>query len=269
MAKLNLDTLEMSSETAVSEHWKSYHNDIVLRCNTQDQKEAYIYILVEHQSTPDVFLPIRMLHYKLNTLHKLMDQYKEVQKLPNIIGLVIYNGKEVYPYAMDIYSCFEDPKLAKTDITQPMLMVDLAHLQEQETLSGHDGVMKLLLKISRERDFITKPQKHMRDYPLIFVNLSEQQAKIVYEYTLFVGKGTPKNAEDMKKIMKAVYGQDRSEKIFTLMDYYQEEAKKQGMLKGKLEGIKQTIALLEKQKVDPSLIEALKKDLQKIMTEKA
>lgn len=46
--QLNLSTISATSETAVDERWKSFHNDIVFNCKTKQGKDTYIYMLVEH-----------------------------------------------------------------------------------------------------------------------------------------------------------------------------------------------------------------------------
>ena len=58
LVKLDLPTLQSASETAVSGKWKEFRNDIVFHCKTKEQKNTYI--LVEHQSTPDRLMPLRM-----------------------------------------------------------------------------------------------------------------------------------------------------------------------------------------------------------------
>ena len=86
LENLELSTLKASSETFVSDKSKKYHNDIVFHCKTKEDKDAYIYLLIEHQSTPDPFMPVRMLRYKLNVLAKYLDAKKQPEKLPNIIN---------------------------------------------------------------------------------------------------------------------------------------------------------------------------------------
>lgn len=237
--KLNLSTIVATSETAVDENWKQFHNDIVFSCKTKDNKDTYIYTLIEHQSTPDVFMPVRVLRYKINVIGKYLDAKKQPKKIPNIISLVIYNGIKEYPYAKDIFSCFENSNLAKQDITEPMVLLDLADTSEETILrqGGADTVLKLLLKWGRERDFVNKLQSSMNKNPDFFISLSLQQAGYMFEYVMLVGKGNSKNAEMMRTAIQQVYGKSKSEKIFTLADYYKEEAKKEGILEGMQKGV--------------------------------
>ena len=236
--ELDFGTLESSSETSVSERWKKYHNDIVFHCRTKTKKDTYIYLLLEHQSTPDVLMPIRLLRYKLNVLSKYLDAKSPPKELPNILSLVMYHGEKVYPYATDVFSCFKDKKLAEEDLLAPMNMIDLTAMSEEALLryGGADALLKLLLKFSREKDFIGKMCDLMESSPGIFIYLSVKQASFVLEYMLHLGKGTTKNAEVMKTAINKIYGQEKAKKVFTLADYFREEAKQEGIKLGEERG---------------------------------
>ena len=86
---LDLLTIVPCSETAVSDEWKKYHSDVVFRCKKRHKEDEYMYILVEHQSVPDRFMPIRVLRYELNVLGKYLDAKKRPKKLPNIVTIVL------------------------------------------------------------------------------------------------------------------------------------------------------------------------------------
>lgn len=224
LENLDLSTLETSSATAVSDEWKKYHNDIVFHCKTKDKKDTYIYTLIEHQSTPDRFMPIRMRRYELNVLAKHLDGKKQPEKLPNVISLVIYHGKRKYPYAKDTFSCFQDKELAFRSIVAPMNLVDLADIPEDsfKECEGADTVLKILLRYGRDRDFIQKIVNFMRLNPIIFVDLSGKQVGVMYEYTMLVGQGTRENEKAMKQAIRNTYGAARAEKFFSLADYFRQ-----------------------------------------------
>ncbi len=184
-------------------------------------------------------MPVRLLRYKINVLGKYLDMKEKPEELPNIVSLVVYNGAKEYPYAKDIFSCFENEELAKQDITQPMALLDLADTPEDVIIKqgGKDMILKLLLKWGKERDFINKLHDFMGKNPELFLSLSVQQAGYVYEYAIFVGKGTKKNAEIMETAIQKIYGESNAKKIFTLADYYSERAREQGKKEGIQEGI--------------------------------
>ena len=243
LENLDLATLQASSETAVSDKWKKYHNDIVFHCKTKSNEEAYIYLLVEHQSTPDPFMPVRILRYKLNVLAKYLDAKKQPKKLPNVVSLVIYHGEKKYPYAKDVFSCFEDRELAFKDIVEAMNLVDLTDAPDGffEYYGGADAVLKILLRYGNERDFVDKVANLMEVNPAVFINLSDKQVEVFYEYTMFVGKGNQKSEKKMKESIQSTYGEERAEKFFSLADYYKQEGEEKGKKGRNLEIAKQMI----------------------------
>ncbi len=242
--KLGLSKLRATSETAINERWKEFHNDIVFHCHTRQGDDAYIYALIEHQATPDAFMPLRLLRYKLNIIGKYLDSKKRPNKLPNIVALVIYHGEGRYPYAKDIFSCFQNPALARQDIAEPMNLLDLTSLPAAAItrMGGADAVLKLLLKFGRDRDFIEKIQHMMHTQPDLFLSLSHAQAGLMFEYALFVGSGNAENAKTMKQAIQQTYGQAKAGKIFSLADYYTSEGFQKGIQKGKIEMAKQMLA---------------------------
>ena len=62
----------------------------------------------------------------------------------------------------------------------------------------------------------------------LFVSLSIEQARFVFEYVLHLGKGKPENAESMKTAMNQVYGETKTQEVYSLMDYFRDEARSEG-----------------------------------------
>src|SRR5688572_1474284 len=95
------ESLQLTNRSLVTEELKQYHSDVVYKC-TVDNEQAYVYVLVEHQSTPDALLSFRMLEY---TVLLMRQHVKEGhKKLPIVLNLCIYASKEgPYPYSLDIF----------------------------------------------------------------------------------------------------------------------------------------------------------------------
>ena len=62
--KCNLDKLAIVSGSYVEDDLKAHASDIVYKLNLKDNTGcAYVYALIEHQSTPDRLMPFRILRY--------------------------------------------------------------------------------------------------------------------------------------------------------------------------------------------------------------
>ena len=64
--------------------------------------EAYFYLLIEHQSTPDELMPFRILKYICNIIDHHLKVTKE-KRLPLVYPIVIYHAEQSpYPFSTHI-----------------------------------------------------------------------------------------------------------------------------------------------------------------------
>ena len=151
--RVDWESLQLTNKSFVSEELQQFHSDIIYKC-TIDKSQGYIYHLVEHQSSPDEWLPLRMLEYNVLLMRQHIEEGNK--KLPIIINTCIYAGKKSpYPYSNDIYDCFEDVELAKERMFKPFHLTDLTILSQEELLKeGSAGLVKVLLKQGIKRDYL-------------------------------------------------------------------------------------------------------------------
>ena len=75
-------------------------------------------------------MPLRLLKYSISGieahLKKERQSNKSVEDLPLFYPLLLYNGKQKYPYSMDLFELFQDPNLARQIFLQPFQLVDLS-----------------------------------------------------------------------------------------------------------------------------------------------
>ncbi len=165
--RIRWHTLKLSNKSYTDHKLAQLHNGIVYNCQI-DNKNAYIYILIEQQSTPDPLLPFRFLQYNvaLLTEHLAQRQKKDKKRpLPVIINLCIYSGQKTpYPHSLHIYDCFKDPELARAELFKPLALTDLGQMNEEELKrNGTADLMLLLLKQSRQRTFLKWIKEHVEE----------------------------------------------------------------------------------------------------------
>ncbi len=90
--KIKPEDLLLIDKSFISRHLKKREADLLYQVKNQEQ-EAYIYILMEFQSTPDKAIPVRMLNYITMFYDSLLKKSK-AGKLPPILPLLIYNGSK-------------------------------------------------------------------------------------------------------------------------------------------------------------------------------
>jgi len=71
--------------------------------------EAYIYLLLEHQSSPDPFMAFRVLQYTVQAIDQHLRQHKTT-KIPLVYPLVVYHGKRPFRHSNDINDLVDAPR---------------------------------------------------------------------------------------------------------------------------------------------------------------
>ena len=99
---------------------------------TNDGRDGYIYTLIEHQSSPDKFIPLRMMRYIL----AVMEQHVEKHKCaPVVIPVLFYHGAvRPYPYPLNWVDCLDDPEYGREIYgeSKPFSLVDVSTLDDDE-----------------------------------------------------------------------------------------------------------------------------------------
>ena len=151
--RIDWESVSLTNKSFVSQELEQFHSDVIYKC-TLDNKQAYIYNLIEHQSTPDELLPFRILGYNVQLMEQHLSEGNK--KLPIIINVCIYAGQESpYPYSNDIFDHFELPDLAREKMFKPIDLVDLTVLSQEELLKDEAaGLVKVLLKQGIQRDYL-------------------------------------------------------------------------------------------------------------------
>jgi len=87
-ARMQLDTLEQQKGTFISQEYRTHRTDVLYRVQV-DNKDAYLYLLIEHQSTVDSWMPFRMFCYMVRVL-EWQHKKNQNQPLAPIYPLLIY-----------------------------------------------------------------------------------------------------------------------------------------------------------------------------------
>jgi predicted transposase YdaD len=97
-AGLDFSTLEPVNGSFVGRGLEERHGDLIWRLRWRGGKKErwfYVYVLLELQSTPDYFMPVRFLSYTGLLLERIikMERLKPGDLLPAILPVVAYRGK--------------------------------------------------------------------------------------------------------------------------------------------------------------------------------
>lgn len=89
--RIDWNRLQLQPGSFVSTELRSRYSDLLYRTHL-DGHSAYIYLLIEHQSSSDRFMPLRILEYLVNIWNQHRDHHPKTRTLPAVIPLVVHSN---------------------------------------------------------------------------------------------------------------------------------------------------------------------------------
>ena len=221
--RMDFGQLEMQPRSHINDVRQESAVDVLFKTMIEGH-EAYIYLLLEHQSTPDSLMPFRMLKYMCNIIDHHLKTHGG-KKIPLIYPLVIYHGKRKYPFSTDLSDLVDaPPSLIDRYFLKPFQLIDLGQIDD-ETLKQHawSGVMEFALKHIFARDILP----FLKDIADTLHQLDNAGGRdfiaIVLQYLLERGELSDKEA--FFKLIDTQISHEVGEKIMSLAEQLKEEGR--------------------------------------------
>ncbi|MBA4697778.1 MAG: Rpn family recombination-promoting nuclease/putative transposase [Legionella sp.] len=128
---MNFNQVTYCNTTFIDESLKLQESDVLLKTEINNQP-AFIYILCEHQTKVDKWMPFRLFKYMLAIweMHITEKGEKDALPLPVIFPLVFYTGKKAYHGQRALWELCSDPQKMQAILTEPFHLVDTTALPE-------------------------------------------------------------------------------------------------------------------------------------------
>lgn len=164
---VDLSKITVEQESYIEESLNKRYSDIIYKISTHNKKEAFVYVLVETQSTIDYWAALRLWKYTL----LLCERHKRGKdKLTLVYNLVIYNGKEIYNAPSNLWSLFTDSVMSKKLMTEDYQLVDLQAMSDDEIVKKkHLGMLEYMIKHIHMRDMIKLWEKFLTEFKHIII----------------------------------------------------------------------------------------------------
>lgn len=155
--RVDFSTGERISASFVSHQLKGRESDVIWKFRTRDDgAPVYVYILMEFQSRPDRYMPVRLMAYEGLFYQALIAgrQRPRSGRLPLVIPIVVYNGREPWGAAQELSELIE-PVDPSAEIYLPRLRYKLVDegSYSREELEARDSPVADLFWIERSRSW--------------------------------------------------------------------------------------------------------------------
>ncbi len=233
---VDLSKITVEKESYIEESLNKKYSDIVYGVATKNQGKAFVYVLIEAQSSVDYWTALRLWKYTL----LLCERHKKGRKkLPLVYNLVIYNGKEVYTAPRNLWSLFTDAVIAKKVMTEDYQLVDLQSMSDDEIVKKkHVGMLEYMLKHIHKRDMIKLWEEFLQRFKLEILVDKEKGYIYIKSFLWYTDAKLPeaKQSELEQVLTKYLSEEEQGVIMRTVAQKYIEEGEARGIHIGKAEG---------------------------------
>ncbi|WP_066753522.1 Rpn family recombination-promoting nuclease/putative transposase, partial [Proteus myxofaciens] len=226
-------TLTLTNSSFIDKQLRSRLSDVLYSVQTI-QGEGYIYLLVEHQSTPDKLMAWRLMHYAFLAMNQHLQQGHKT--LPLVVPVLFYHGgRSPYPYSQLWTDCFPLSDIANELYTRAFPLVDVTVIDDNELVNHRKiAVMELAMKHKQLRD------EFERVIPLLAQALNQQYNSdndiITILNYLFIVLDSPYFESIVQQLSEQA--DKHQEAIVSIAQRLQDKGERVGWEKGHQSGIK-------------------------------
>jgi flagellar biosynthesis/type III secretory pathway protein FliH len=109
--EIDFTRMEKLDKEFIGEEYQSRESDIIYRVDYQGS-EAYLFLLIEFQSSVDRFMALRTLHYVCQFYLDILER-KNYTFLPPVFPVVLYNGEEKWTAPVEFRELIEEGEAGK------------------------------------------------------------------------------------------------------------------------------------------------------------
>ncbi|MBO8159183.1 Rpn family recombination-promoting nuclease/putative transposase [Thermosyntropha sp.] len=245
---VNLDFLIPQQESFIDEELKESYSDLLFKTKIKGE-EGYIYLLVEHKSSPDYFTVLQVLKYLLNIWNREVKK-KTKRSFPPIVPLVFYHGQREWKVPRSFsYLIKNIEKYPELKPYIPDFEYLLAEISPDKPIENIEGAVKIFLEFMR---IIFHPDKEIFKIELTRnlaelrrllkkEGVSDHLIDILYRssvlYIIVVREDI--EYEDIKECIDVTIP-ERSEELMTIAEKLIKEGMEKGIQKGELKAKEET-----------------------------
>lgn len=163
--KMDFEQLDYCDTHFIKKNFRKLICDVLCRVPiTLGERDVYLYCALEHQSTDDKDMALRMWQYALEIMVEHYDEGKD-KPLPLVVPVVLYHGRQPFKQAMCLTDLIDAPMefiQAVVGDLRPFHLVDTHEISDtslQKATSAH--LVVYYLKHIFKKEFLSKLETSM------------------------------------------------------------------------------------------------------------
>ena len=186
--QISVKNLDLLDKSFVTDEFIQRESDIIYRVKLAE-RDIYIYILLEFQSTVDKTIPVRMLLYLIQ-FYDFLYRNSQKGKLPSVFPVLIYNGQDDWTIPSNIRDLidiqipekyiphFEYYKIIEKDIPDEILLKihnlasAIIYLEKRKDEKGLKEAIDNVINLIKDENIID-----LRMFSVWFKRMFSQQAE--------------------------------------------------------------------------------------------
>jgi predicted transposase/invertase (TIGR01784 family) len=250
VARLDLDRLTRVSGSLVDATLRWRHTDLLFTAPL-DGREAFIYVLIEHQSSNDPLMAFRMLRYVVRVWDRYLAEHPKATRLPAVIPLVVHHNEHVWTapaQVLDLVDLAPDLTDAWREYLPrfQFLLDDLVRVDEralrERPLTSSVRLTLLLLKIAPGNPRLVKDLWPWADELRAVLDGPDgrEEFATLLRYIELVAEA---DTRDQLHDLVTALGPDAEEAYMTISELHRAEGRAEGRVEGRVETLVQLLTL--------------------------
>lgn len=237
-AMFSSHTLKMEKESFVEADLKNSISDILFSAKFNDES-GYLWILLEHQSTPDHFMAFRLFKYMMDIIGRHLTLNPNCKHLPFVV--------KHYNAPRNFWDLFKNKQLVQDIWNKDHKLINVHDIPDAELKQKTwAGVLQFFMKHIHERDLLKRWYEIADLLPQIAqMNIGIDYLELILTYTLI--KIEKDDKIELEKMLKSRLNTELGEKLMTsLAHHWEQKGMQQGMQIGEAKGKYEAMILVVK-----------------------
>ncbi len=235
MQHIDWSGIQLLNRSYVSEEFREIESDLLYRVGMKNiNRSVYLYLLFEHQSSPDKWIRFRLLKYLIGIWDNLFQEKTNPEKLPPILPIVFYQGTHQWNYSTEFKDLVEEIDIDdKYNVNFSHFLIDHSGIENNQIKGDTKGrVAQLLMKAA----FHGQLESILKLLAELLLELENHGGIDYIRFFVIYLLKTNENIT-IKKINEAIQKEVKNKTIGEHIMTIAEQLRQEGMLEGKLEGI--------------------------------